>query len=256
MSVEISPLNGTSVPVATDAIEVLRAERFRTKPTNLADWPRWNRPLEIRAAAAMLDDATARAAGGEFENTEPAQFFVPPLKTCVTIIRNLDADGVEVSPASVAERWKQDNRGDFYARGEKLLAELAEVTPERQPSERAALAAKLQASRQYVQDVLNMMDVAGDARVVETTTTDKPGWHRAPELVDAIIARAQEPWAAITLGGEELVRVRRGGSVVVMGPTGSGKTSLVSHRRRSGPEPGCGGEWIHGSQLTADRKRR
>lgn len=52
-------------------------------------------------------------------------------------------------------------------------------------------------------------------------------WHRAPDLVDSIMACASEPWAKVTLGGEELVSVRRGGNVVVMGPTGSGKSSLV-----------------------------
>lgn len=70
-------------------------------------------------------------------------------------------------------------------------------------------------------------EVASDAPVVGPTTTDKPRWHRAPDLVGLIMARASEPWAKFTLGGEELVSVRRGGNIVIMGPTGSGKSSLV-----------------------------
>jgi KaiC/GvpD/RAD55 family RecA-like ATPase/5S rRNA maturation endonuclease (ribonuclease M5) len=70
-------------------------------------------------------------------------------------------------------------------------------------------------------------DLASDAPVVGPTTTDKPRWHRASDLVGVIMAHASEPWAKFTLGGEELVSVRRGGNIVIMGPTGSGKSSLV-----------------------------
>lgn len=78
-----------------------------------------------------------------------------------------------------------------------------------------------------------------------TNASDEPQstrkrWHRFPELVDVIMSRASEPWAQLTIGNEELVRVRAGGYVVVMGPTGGGKTSLVAalaieHARNAGP---------------------
>jgi len=65
-------------------------------------------------------------------------------------------------------------------------------------------------------------------------------YHRCPDLVAMIMSRASEPWVSITLGDVEIVRVRPGGIVVVMGPTGAGKTSLVigmslEHARNHGP---------------------
>ncbi len=67
-----------------------------------------------------------------------------------------------------------------------------------------------------------------------------PRYHRAPDLVGMIMSRASEPWCSLTLGGDELVRVRPGGMAVVMGPTGAGKSSLVvgiliEHARDRGP---------------------
>jgi hypothetical protein len=53
-------------------------------------------------------------------------------------------------------------------------------------------------------------------------------WWCAPELPAEILRYADVPWVSLTLGGEELVRVRHGGTVVVMGGSGSGKSSLVS----------------------------
>lgn len=67
-----------------------------------------------------------------------------------------------------------------------------------------------------------------------------PCWHRAPDLVDVILARAKEPWIALRLGGDELVSVRPGGIVTITGGTGSGKSSLSAtflgdHARDIGP---------------------
>lgn len=52
-------------------------------------------------------------------------------------------------------------------------------------------------------------------------------WHRSPALVDLILKYAGEPLVSLRLGGDELAIVRQGGIVVVMGPTGAGKTSLL-----------------------------
>lgn len=65
-------------------------------------------------------------------------------------------------------------------------------------------------------------------------------WHRMPDLVEVIMVRARDPWVPLTLGADEIARVRQGGMVVMMGPTGSGKTSLVAglliaHAREYGP---------------------
>ena len=68
----------------------------------------------------------------------------------------------------------------------------------------------------------------------------KPVWKRAPELVAAIMERAADPWVALTLAGEVLARIRAGGTAVIIGGSGSGKSSLAScmlveHARDVGP---------------------
>lgn len=52
-------------------------------------------------------------------------------------------------------------------------------------------------------------------------------YKRAPQLVGAIMARARDPWVDLDVGGEVLARVRVGSTVVVIGASGSGKSSLV-----------------------------
>lgn len=76
--------------------------------------------------------------------------------------------------------------------------------------------------------------------VQQTADNTRPRWHRMPDLVETIMVRARDPWIPLTLGDEEIARVRQGGMVVIMGPTGSGKTSfvaglLVAHARERGP---------------------
>jgi len=65
------------------------------------------------------------------------------------------------------------------------------------------------------------------AKLEAGSTTTKPCWHRASDLVDEIASHASDPWARLTLGSELLAEIRAGGNMVVMGPTGSGKSSLV-----------------------------
>lgn len=65
-------------------------------------------------------------------------------------------------------------------------------------------------------------------------------WRLASEYVADIRARANEAWVSLELGGREIVRCRPGGMVIVMGPSGGGKSSLtaalmVNHARFSGP---------------------
>ncbi|MCX5747912.1 MAG: AAA family ATPase [Proteobacteria bacterium] len=85
---------------------------------------------------------------------------------------------------------------------------------------------------QFLDSVVGATDQDGNAT--------KPRWHRAPSLVAVILDRAREPWVPLTLGGDEIAKVRAGGIAVVMGPTGAGKTSLVAgllvhHARELGP---------------------
>jgi energy-coupling factor transporter ATP-binding protein EcfA2 len=79
-------------------------------------------------------------------------------------------------------------------------------------------------------------------------------WRRAPEFVDEILARANEPWVSLELG-REIARIRPGGIVVVMGPSGAGKSSLVaglmiSHARHYGPAVYLSCE-LPGDEITA-----
>ena len=68
----------------------------------------------------------------------------------------------------------------------------------------------------------------------------RPVWHRCPDLVDAIMQRAGDPWVDLTLVDDHLARVRAGATVVVIGGSGSGKSSLIScllveHAKNTGP---------------------
>lgn len=79
-----------------------------------------------------------------------------------------------------------------------------------------------------------------DPLPIVTPGKPKPAWRRAPELVDAIWERKDDPWIGLQLGPDEICRIRAGGIAVVMGGSGSGKSSLVSsmllhHARNAGP---------------------
>jgi KaiC/GvpD/RAD55 family RecA-like ATPase len=68
----------------------------------------------------------------------------------------------------------------------------------------------------------------------------RPPWFRGRELVDEIMRYATEPWVDLRVGGENMGRVRNGGIVVIMGGSGSGKSSMASallleHARNVGP---------------------
>lgn len=63
---------------------------------------------------------------------------------------------------------------------------------------------------------------------------------RAPQLVAAILARANDPWVSLNVRGDTLARVRVGSTVVVIGGSGSGKSSLAlemccEHAENVGP---------------------
>lgn len=71
-----------------------------------------------------------------------------------------------------------------------------------------------------------------------------PRWRRCRDLVDAILARADERWISLALGGDEIMTVRPGGIVLLIGGTGRGKSSLsitmlVEHARDHGPAIAC-----------------
>lgn len=65
-------------------------------------------------------------------------------------------------------------------------------------------------------------------------------WKRGPQLPAAIKARKNDPWVTLKLADDPLARVRAGATVVLIGGSGSGKSSLtlgflVQHARNTGP---------------------
>jgi hypothetical protein len=72
------------------------------------------------------------------------------------------------------------------------------------------------------------------------TPLPKP-YRRAPSLVSAIMERANDPWVELTPGGGDVfATVRVGATVVIIGGSGSGKSSLTScmlieHAKHVGP---------------------
>lgn len=67
-----------------------------------------------------------------------------------------------------------------------------------------------------------------------------PRWRRCRDVVDEILSRASEPLVRLALADDEIVSVRLGGIVLLIGGTGRGKTSLaatllIEHAQSAGP---------------------
>jgi energy-coupling factor transporter ATP-binding protein EcfA2 len=92
-------------------------------------------------------------------------------------------------------------------------------------------------------EILRIEDERARRRQTEQQTAQQPTrpvYWRAPQLVAEIMARVHDPWLGLRLGGDEIVRVRAGATVVIIGGAGSGKSSLtacmlVEHARDIGP---------------------
>lgn len=156
---------------------------------------------------------------------------------------NLLARGEQVSMATVLDEMKRDREDKGQASGphelawfDKHIASLPERTdPPIAGWERTILrfaARRRQADdawekedREIDRSALDELDPGGAPPVVKPPA---PRWHRAPGLVHLILKYAAEPLVPLKLGGDELAVIRAGGIVVVMGPTGAGKSSLVA----------------------------
>lgn len=78
------------------------------------------------------------------------------------------------------------------------------------------------------------------SRAKQPSQPTRPPWYRGPDLVDEIMRHAADPWTSLKLGDDELVRIRAGGIAVIMGGSGSRKSSLtaallVEHAQNTGP---------------------
>lgn len=74
-----------------------------------------------------------------------------------------------------------------------------------------------------------VQDLIGDLRrmIVRVETGAGPRWRPAVHFVDEIVRHADEHWVPLRLGDKEIEVVRPGGTVLLVGATGRGKTSLV-----------------------------
>lgn len=110
--------------------------------------------------------------------------------------------------------------------------------PSISPSEAAEIDALYQREREA--ETPDARSTAKTTAPAPAAPTKPPPWFRGPQLVDEIMRYAAEPWVSLLIGGEELGRVRNGGIVVIMGGSGSGKSSLTSgvlveHAQHVGP---------------------
>jgi hypothetical protein len=119
------------------------------------------------------------------------------------------------------------------------------VEPRRRTTDREPPPEVVYEDRSYRAEI-SSVEAEYDRIADEDRRTDAPAepppvlWLRGPDLVRAILERANDPWIALTLGGDELARLRVGATAVVMGGSGSGKSSLtacflVEHAKHVGP---------------------
>ena len=99
---------------------------------------------------------------------------------------------------------------------------------------------RLPAGLTVVDPVAPVIDLEMLERVKKSVEPKPRTWRRCRDLVDAILARADEPWVKLQLGGDEICEVRSGGIVLLVGGTGRGKTSLAAsilaeHAAEHGP---------------------
>lgn len=142
---------------------------------------------------------------------------------------------VQLASGAVSAKCQHDSCvwGWTDLRG-KLEPEYAErkeraSAPQRKLSDRQAPPEVLYEDPQFAAEIDAIADrdrePSDDAAVPTSTVL----WWTAPQLVDEILARAKDPWIDLTLGGESLCRIRSGGTAVVIGGSGSGKSSLVAN---------------------------
>jgi replicative DNA helicase len=83
-------------------------------------------------------------------------------------------------------------------------------------------------------------EVAGQMQRLLEEDPNRARWQRGPQLAHEIRRLKNEPFVALKLGSHQLCRVRTGGTAVMIGGSGSGKTSLaasvmVDHAKHTGP---------------------
>jgi replicative DNA helicase len=185
----------------------------------------------------------------------------------IKAVANLRHRGDPIDRDSVAAELEHTGMADIHVWYPKLV----DATPETIDAQRFVVqtGALVRVAATRVQAILDGESAARlDAEIDDIALRDvdlvppppappeppKPqAWKRCRELVDVILARAAEPWVQLRLGGEDLVSVRPGGIVLLIGGTGRGKTSLaatllVEHAQHSGPSIGLsleltGDEW-------------
>lgn len=74
-------------------------------------------------------------------------------------------------------------------------------------------------------DVPHAADTSPPSSGSQTSAVQR--WRRARDVIDDIVKRAKEPWCELRLGRVTIATVRAGGLVLITGPTGRGKTSIL-----------------------------
>jgi replicative DNA helicase len=224
------------------------ADPFAGAPIDPAD-RRAPLPHNLDAEAAVLGGTMLRNELARAIELSSVDFYDPRHAAVWSAMAELAGDGSPLDEVTIAARLQQ--MGKLDAVGPAYLLQLGLRVPAADSAiHYAGIVRELATKRRLMLAMSDLISRAPSleaeelaletARLSAAVETRRPTLRRAPDLVDAILAHAGDPWLTLELAGGEIASVRAGALVVVMGPTGAGKSSLVAgivvrHARRAGP---------------------
>lgn len=214
----------------------------------------------IAASATHNRDAEESILGGillrnevldRLPDLEPSHFFNTRHQHVFSSFRNLRANGRPIDLVTVENELERHGRldaiggvgflGQLVLRVPTLENVVAYAEDVQRLHRKRELAAALDAARLRALEADTEPDeIASEAiAALSATSTRRVRWNTADGLVAEIRQRSKDPWVPLMLGRETIAEVPIGEMPVVLGPTGSGKTSLVigmliAHARESG----------------------
>lgn len=217
----------------------------------------FNEELEASVLAGVMNHEGAL---GDMPSLEIDDFHALRHRVVFEAIRNLEAAGRPIGVVALEVEIERQGKLDAVG-GVAFLGELALRCPTvdnvvlyaadlrtlaRNRGLVIELASALDRAKGWPHDPSELVgEVLGQLeRFAETDRVRRPAnatpWRRGPDLAAEVARAAGEPWSSLRLGPDELVRARAGAIVVVMGGSGSGKSSLVScllleHAKNHGP---------------------
>ena len=217
----------------------------------------WAPPHNADAEASILGGVILRNdVLRELVDIETDDFYDLRHRVVWEAMRNLEAVGTPIDPLTleleVQREGKLDAVGGIGFFGElalrvptatNVVAYADEVrTLSRNRAAIVALSDAMQAARAWPHRAEELVDevTARLTRIGRRAQGTPAPWTVGNGLVDALLERSKDPWVSLRLVDEELCSVRAGGTVVMIGGSGSGKSSLVScllvqHARDVGP---------------------